>query len=1047
MMKRTLNLFLYGKSKTRFIALSSIFLFLSSMSIYAQNNVKGIVKDTEGETLTGVYVIVKNTQQGTVTDLNGEFSVSVADLNATLEFSFIGYKSKEVPLQGKSFVDVLMEQEIKILDEIVVVGYGTQKKSTLTGSVSQIDTRELIQAPVGNVSTMLAGRIAGLTAVQGSGQPGKDDANLMVRGISTLGDKSGPMIVVDGIPRSFNNLDPNEIQSISILKDASAAAVYGMQAANGVILVTTKQGSEKKATVTYSGSYGIDKNTRFPEFLDGPQFAYYWNKAMELDGKAPNFTESMFNSIKEGTNGFGNTNWLDKIFRTGHRQHHNISIDGGSKTTKYFISVGYYDQQGNIKSFGFDRYNFRSNVSTTIANSLTIGLNLGGRQENRKNPNITPEELVLSASRMYPYLPMQVDGMDVGAMPVYTLINPVASLNQAGQFKEQTNSLQSNLNIKWDVPFVEGLSLNSVLSYDFTEVMSKKFSSPYKLMSATLGYNKINYSPGYAPAGFQDPDTKEYVSTLEEGVSKKVRSTAQLSVNYARTFGDHDVTGLFLYEYSGYNTNGFGLTGQGFAFDDIQELNHSDQIIKSTSKGYYGTSNKEPRAGYVGRLTYGYKGKYLAEFSGRYDGSYKFRPEKRWAFFPAASVAWRVSEEDFFKDISPIVDNLKLRASWGKLGSDANVTAFQFYNYVSPIEQYPLVSIGGVPQKAYMTSGVANPDLTWEVATNYNFGFDLTLWKGLLGIEFDFFYKKTSNILANQDGNFPASVGNYFPSIINFGVVDNRGVDITLTTQKRFGDVNFSARGTLNWARNKILRYNNPDVAHYQRNIGRSMGEKDGFIALGLFQSEEEIRNSALVGTNTLPGDIKYKDLNGDGIINFDQDRTWIGRSSIPEMMFGLNLALEWRGFDFSALLQGAALSDHALMGNYPNIGWDDTQFTRPFYGNANSPRELIENSWTPDNPNAKYPRLSTGFRYNGYANTFWLYNGAYLRLKNAQIGYTIPTNICKYLGAQHLRVYVTGQNLFTLSHNPFLDPEAPEVSNGYYPQQKSYTVGLTVTF
>lgn len=1046
-MKRTLNLILLRKSKINFLILSCFFFFLSSLNAQTQNSVRGVVKDMDGETLIGVNVKVKDTQQGTLTDVNGEFSLNVSNPNATLEFSYVGYTPKSISLQGKKFIEVFMELGSQDLDEVIVVGYGTQKKSSLTGSIAQIDSKQLMQAPTGNITTVLAGRIAGLTAVQSSGMPGKDDASLMIRGISTLGENSGPMVIVDGVPRDFNNLDPNEIQSISILKDASAAAVYGMQAANGVILVTTKQGTEKKASVTYSASFGIDQNTRFPEFLDGLQYAYYWNKAMELDGKAPTFTESMYNSIKEGTNGFGNTNWIDQIFQTGYKQHHNISIDGGSKATKYFISVGYYDQQGNIKAFEFNRYNFRSNISTTIGNNLTIGLNLGGRQENRQNPNISPEDLVHQATRMYPYLPTEVDGMAVGSLPVYTLLNPVSALNQGGEYNEQVNSLQSNLSVKWDVPFVKGLSLNSLLGYDYTAMMAKRFSTPYKLMKATLGYNEISYNPEYTnTAGFQDPDTKEYETTLEEAVSKAVRATAQFSVNYARTFGDHYVTGLFLYEYSNYDYHGLGLTAQGFEFNDIQEFNHSDKL-RNAKDSYYGKSDAIPRAGYVGRLTYGYKGKYLAEVSGRYDGSYKFRPEKRWDFFPAASLGWRVSEEDFFKEAAPFVDNFKLRASWGKLGSDANVKAFQFYNYVQAIEEHPIVVIGGVPQKGYMTSGVANPDLTWEVATSYNAGFDLGLWNGLLGVEFDFFYKKTTDILANQQGNYPSSVGNYFPSIINYGIVDNRGIDLAITSQKRFGEVNFSARATLNWARNKILRYNNSDIAYYQRNIGRSMGEKDGFIALGLFQSEEEIRNSALVGSNTLPGDIKYKDLNGDGIINYDQDRTWIGRSSTPEMMFGLNIALDWRGFDFSALLQGAALSDQALMGFYKDIGWDDTQFTRPFYGGGNSPLELIENSWTPDNPNAKYPRLTTGYRYNSYANTMWLYDGAYLRLKNVQLGYTLPKNISKYIGAERLRIYVTGQNLLTFSHNPFLDPEAPEVSNGYYPQQKNYTVGLTVTF
>jgi len=1043
-MKKNKITLLKWKSKYLIPFLCVCFLLFSS-GLYAQTTmIQGKVKDSKGENLIGVSVKVNGTSSGTITNADGEFRISVPQPNATLEFSYLGCITQKIALNGLTTLAIYMQEDRMLLDEVVVVGYGTQKKSSMTGSVAQIDNKQLMQAPPANISTMLAGRLPGLTAVQSSGKPGSDDASLLVRGSSTFGSTS-PMVIVDGIPRSFNNLDPNEIQSVSILKDASAAAVYGMQAANGVILVTTKKGSNQKASITYSYSSGIDKNTRFPEFLDGPQFAYYWNKAMELDGKTPTFTESMLNSIKAGTDGFGNTNWLKQIFKTGTTQHHNVTVDGGNDRTKYFISLGYYDQEGNVKNFGFNRYNFRSNIDTKITDDLSINLNIGGRQEKRNNPNTDPSTVVFNAIQMYPFLPMEYDGMEVASVPQYGLLNPVALLNNSGYSKSIMNVFQSNLNLKWNVPFVKGLNLNALVSYDHDYTTSSAFSVPYQLNVAALGYDKITYSSQYA-AGFKDPDTNEYESTLYEGFSKAERLTGQFSMNYAKKFGLHDITALFLYEYGKYTTHGFGVTGQGFEFDDIQELDLTNRIINS-GKGYSGMSTSTPRAGYVGRITYAYDDKYLAEFSGRYDGSYKFKPENRWAFFPAVSLGYRISEEDFFKDAVPFMDNLKFRVSWGKLGSDANVGAFQFYNYIKPISANPQVIIGGQQQKAYMTDAVPNPDLTWEVSTNYNAGFDASFWHGLLGVEFDVFYKVTENILASQSGNYPSSVGNYFPSTINYGIVDNRGFELALTNNSQFGEVNFSARGSLNWARNKIIRIEDSDVPAYQRSIGRSLGEKDGFIALGLFQSQEEIDNSAVVGSNTLPGDIKYKDLNGDGKIDYDQDRTWIGHSSIPEMTFGLNLTASYRNFDFSALLQGAAICDNALMGNYPKIGWDDTQFTRTFYNGGNSPVYLIENSWTPENTTAKYPRLSTQYRYNGYANTMWLFDGSYLRLKNLQIGYTIPKVASNMIHAQRIRCYIAGSNLLTFSHNPFLDPEAPDVTNGYYPQQKNYTAGLTVTF
>lgn len=1043
-MKRA-NFSLGKKAHYRALMLSALLFFLCLASVDAQTAVKGKVMDTQGEALSGVNVAVKDERQSTTTDGNGEFSIAVPTLNAVLSFTYIGFKLQEIPLNGRSYLEVTMAEDSLALEEIVVVGYGTQKKSTMTGSVAQIDSRQIMEAPTANISTILAGRLPGLTAVQSSGAPGSDNATLLVRGISTLGNAS-PMIIVDGIPRSFNQLDPNEIATISILKDASAAAVYGMQAANGVILVTTKKGSEKKTSLTYTSSAGISENTRFPEFMNGPQFAYYWNKAMELDGREPTFTESMLNSIETGTNGFGNTNWLDQVFRTGTTQHHNISIDGGTNKTRYFVSLGYFLQDGNVESFGFNRYNLRSNIETEIADNLHLTLNLAGRQENRDNPNTTPSTVVFNAIQMFPYLPMQYDGVDVASMPQYQLFNPISALNDGGYSKSQMNVFQSNLNLRWNVPYVKGLNVNVLGSYDYDHTYSKQFSTPYQLMLATLGYDGISYSLQHANAGFLDPDTGEWESTLHEGFGKASRITGQFSLDYANRFGDHDVSALLLYEYSRYDSNSFGVTGQGFAFNDIQELNLTNQIINQ-GKGYSGTSATIPRAGYVGRITYAYKDKYLAEVSGRYDGSYKFMPEKRWAFFPALSVGWRISEEDFFRESVSFMDNLKVRFSYGKLGSDANVNPFLFYKYVTPISVNPQVIIGGQEQLAYMTTGIPNPYLTWEVSTNYNAGVDASFWQGLLGVEFDVFYKVTEDILANQTGNYPSSVGNYFPAIINYGIVDNRGIELALTNNTKIGEAHFSARASFNWARNKIIRVADPDIPYYQRSIGRSIGEKEGFIALGLFQSQEEIDGSALVGSNTLPGDIRFQDLNGDGKIDWDQDRTWIGRSNTPEMLFGLNLGVTWRGFDFSTLLQGAALSDIALMGLYPGIGVDDTQFTRTFYNGGNSPLYLVENSWTPDNLNAKYPRLSTQYRYNGYSNTWWLFNGSYLRVKNVQVGYNFPNRVNNLIGSQKIRLYAAGSNLLTFSHNPFLDPEAPDVTNGYYPQQRVYTLGLSVTF
>lgn len=1030
------------RSFTLFLLLT----FLIVQGVNAQRKVSGKVFDTLKEPLIGASVVVKGTTTGVMTDIDGAFSIVLPQGKNVLSISYVGYKTKDVSVKDNSFLQIELDSDAQNIDEVVVVGYGTQKKTSLTGSVAQVGSKEILQAPAANLSTVLGGRLPGLVTKQSSGVPGGDDATMLVRGVSTTG-KTEPMIIVDGVPRSFNQLDPNEIESITILKDASAAAVYGLQAANGVILVTTRRGSEGKASVSYNGSVSMNTNTRFPQFLDGPSYAWYHNKAREMDGLDPLFTKDdvrkMVNGDPDGK--FGNTNWVDEIFKTGWTNHHNVSVNGGTKDIKYFFTVGYYNQQGNVDKFDFQRFNVRGNIDATIAKSLTVSLDLAARKEDRSAPTFGVGKndylsIVQQAIRAHPYLPKYYDGLPVGSPTASVAVNPLAARDLSGSNDSELSVFQSNLSAKWDLPWVKGLSLKGMVSYDHDYTYSKIFKTPYDLNNASVANMSsmgLVYNKAVCPAISE--------VNLTEGMARASRLTAQASLSYARTFGKHDVTGLFLFEQSNRLSNKFQVTGRDFNLPDLPELDHATAI--GAGKGFSGSSLSTPRAGFVFRGTYAYDSKYLLDVSGRYDGSYKFAKDKRWSLFPAVSLGWRISSEEFMEKYD-FIDNLKIRASAGKLGSDANVNAFSYLRYVDWVNKNPVVVINGDPMQALMTSSVANPDLTWETNTTYNIGADMMLWNGKLGVEFDWFYKITKDILRSQSGLFPPSLGNNFPPIINAGKVDNRGFELVLSHNNRIGKVNFGARFNLNWSRNRILNIDeSPNIPDYLKRNGRSVGEKDGFIADGLFQTMDEVLNSAVVLNSTLPGDIRYRDLNGDGKITYDQDRTWIGRSSTPELMGGLNLTADWNGFDMSVLFQGAALCDVALMGFYENVGWDNTEFTRTFYHGGNSPLYLVENSWTPENPNAKYPRLSTVSRPNGYANTMWMINGSYLRLKNLQIGYTLPKQLTSKLSISQVRVYLAGTNLFTLSHNPFLDPEAPDVANGYYPQQRSYTFGLNLTF
>ncbi|MDO9154320.1 MAG: TonB-dependent receptor, partial [Paludibacter sp.] len=984
--------------------------------VNAQVNIRGRVIDSNNESLMGVTVAIKTANTGTITDTNGNFSLTVPNQKSVLIFSFVGYKKQEITVGNNTQFTVKMVEDTELLEEVVVVGYGTQKKVSVTGSISQISGSEMLKSPTSNLSQMLGGRITGLVTRQSSGVPGSDDAAMIIRGIATTSGASAPAIIVDGVQRSFNQLDPNEIESISVLKDAAAAAVYGIQGANGVILVTTKKGSESKSKISYSGSIAMNENTNFPTFMDGPQYAYYWNKALEMDGKSAVFTKDMVDKMINGdADGvYGNTNWVDQIFQTGYTQHHNISASGGTKDIKYYLMVGHYNQKGNIKNFDFSRFNVRANIEANVAKGLTANLNIAGRKEDRDRPYFGAGKndymsIIQQAIRAHPYVPMTYNGLPTATKTASAQVSPIAARDVSGFNQSELSVFQSNFSLNWQVPGVKGLTAKAMASFDRDYTHSKVFKTPYKV---SLASRPTTTSPNLTYSTM-NPVAIGTEATMSEGFSEATRFTFQGQINYARTFNKHDINALALWEQSERGYKRFGVNVRGFDFYDFAELNHAQQI--ATSNQFSGSSNVQPRAGFVFRGSYAFDQKYLVELSGRYDGSYRFSPETRWALFPALSLGWRVSEEEFFNDALPFITNFKLRASAGQLGNDAASPAYAYLRYVDWVSDKPSVVIGNAAQRALMTSGVPSNN-TWEVTTSYNGGFDLSMWHGLLGVEFDWFYKLTTGILRSQAGIWPPSVGGNFPSVINSGKVDSRGFDLLLSHENKINDFSYGTRLSLNWARNRILNIDDsPNIPDYLKRNGLQVGMKDGFEALGLFRTDEDAATYPTVREGAQAGDIQYKDQNGDGKITYDQDRAWVGRSNVPELMGGLDLHASWKGFDISVLFSGAAFCDVALMGWYDGVGWDNTEFTRSFYHDGNSPLYLVQNSWTYDNTSAKFPRLSTISRpNNGWASTFWFVDGSYLRVKNMQIGYSIPSNITKAIGIFSARLSISGSNLFT---------------------------------
>lgn len=1013
--------------------------------------VKGRVTDQSGLPLVGAAILIKGTREGTVSDLEGKWALEVPESGSELEVSSLGYKSELlIPKEGQ-FLDVVLNDDNEFLDEAVVVGYGLQKRATMTGAVAQINNTELKKAPAANLSTLLAGKLPGLVTKQRSGQPGSDGASMYIRGV---GSGDGQMlVVVDGVIRSFPDLSPDEIESISILKDATSAAAYGVRASAGVMLITTKKGVKQKPTVNFNSSLSLSRNTTFPEFLDGPEYAYWYNLAQELDGVAEENRRFTAEEIERITNGdpqgiYANTDWFSLIFKKVAPIYNNsVSLSGGTDNFRYFASLGAYNQEGIVDRTSYDRYNARINFEAKVTDNFSINLGLSGRLSNAKSPGLSTgignsyASVFQQAMLMYPYLPVEYDGLPVGSMNSSGNgnQNPVAARDLSGESTTDASTVQTNATIQYDLPFLKGLSLKLDASYDFGSQTKKIGQLAYQL-------NVWN----------QDTKTwtKSWARHLSNGESQvnewKVSNYSWMlrpALSYKASFGEHNLDALLLYEFSQNGSESLSAGMRGYEITDIMDITFGQTIIESLVNGGH---SMDKRSGVVARLNYNYAEKYLFEMTVRADATPYLPAEYRWGLFPGVSVGWRISEEDFFYDFKDVVDNLKLRLSAGRLGSDRSLG--YSYSYLATMSQGsdPVVMIGNKPSYFISPSSPVNTALKWQTTDTFNLGVDARLWKGLLGVELDAFYSITNNKLEAQSGIFPPSMGSYYPTYVNYGSHDNRGFELVLTHENHIDEFHYNVRGNLSWARNKILKMTeDPNIPSYMKEVGSPMGQYYGFQALGLFQSEEEIKNSAVYGP-TLPGDIKLLDKNKDGRITWGQDRVVIGRSSTPEMIFGLNMNFYWKGFDLDIFFQGAALCDIPLCGRYSDRDgiYDNTFYTKPFAFDGNSPKYLLENSWTPENTDAKYPRLRIEERANGgKMSSWWIVDGSYLRLKSLQLGYSIPEKLLKKVGLETVRFYFAGGNLLTFSHLPYLDPEMPDVNQGYYPQQMTFEFGVNLKF
>ena len=1067
------NLFTSFASKAM-VTVAAFFL-MGGAALYAQPTVKGKVTDADGQPLIGVTVLVSGTTNGTMTDVDGNYSISVKK-GDVLEFVCLGMATQSFECDGTlSSLNVSLVEDTTFLEETIVVGYGTQKKSSLTSAVSAMKGDELLKAPSTNVSQLIAGKLTGVSSVQESGEPGLDQASLKIRG-----SVYSVAYVVDGFPvDNINDIDPADIESISVLKDGASAAVYGLQGAGGVIIVTTKRGTEGKSKITYNASLGASLNANFPDFMNGPEFAYYYNMAQMMDQLAngtikdrsqyiPYFTQENIAAMLNGdpTDGWDNVDYVDRVFGTGFTQKHNVTVQGGSEKTRYFVSAGFLGQDGNIDNYNYKRYNVRANIETDITKSLKFTAGLSGVVARRSTPRYASggtdgssylgEVGWFSIARqvigMHPYLPEKYDGYYTGVQANNQSYpySPLAALYESGNKQTRSFDASANFSLTWNVPWVKGLYLRASGSYDYATSHNKNLDTPYqvKWSSRNADTGEWGWNMGTDPANQSDG------VKIGEGQTNYYQLVGQASAGYANSFGKHNIDLLALLEVRDNKSNSLSAYGKNLPFASLPELG----FAQPTTDSIGGWSDASRSAGYVFRARYDYDERYLAEFTGRYDGSYKFAgmSNTRWGFFPSGSFAWRLSNEDFMDNVTA-VDDLKIRASVGLLGNDS-ASAFMFlnsYDQWSGKVIYPSPD-GNTVNVGYEDSGLANLDLTWEKTLSYNVGMDLNMWDSKLEVEVDAFYNWTYDMLTGNGGGYPSSMGGFYPAVINFNQIEAKGIDIMVAHRNSFmaggKPFYYGISGTLTYSKTRWLKYqDDPNTVAWRKVVGQTYGALTGWVADGLYRSEEEIDNSPWYGTRPNVGDIKYVDINGDGEISWD-DRGYFGRSNRPELTFGLNLNFEWNGFDFNAQFTGGALFDVSLTGTYYNGYDDNTIWTQTFKEGGNSPLFLVQNAYSIDNPNGTFPRLTLGGTGhggdNGLASTFWWRDGKYVRLKSAQLGYTFPSKWMKKLSVEALRIFVEGQNLFTIDGLPEgIDPESPGVNNGYYPQQRLVMGGISITF
>lgn len=989
------------------------------------NKVTGVVKDANGDPIIGANVTVKGESIGTITDIDGRFILN-APSDAVLQITYIGYVAQDVKIDNRKEVVVTLVEDTETLDEVVVVGYGTQKKVNLTGSVGNVSLDDLGNRPITNASNALQGTVSGVYALQRSGQPGSDGSVINIRGVGTL-NNSDPLVLIDGFPGSMSDVDASDISSISVLKDAASAAIYGNRAANGVVLITTKKGATGKVKLSYNGYFGIQEATSLPDVLNSYEYATLYNEACRNSGQAEKYLPEEIQKFRDGTDPmYPSINYFDVYYDKATMQNHRLNVSGGSDTFQYAFMLGYLEQDGILVGTNYRKTDFRANIDSYLWNKrLRVTARLSGNYGVKKEPTDT------WAAKWYatnaPVWPLKnTDG-------IWMSVN--GERNYYGEIMEGSRSRNEryvfNGQLEGELKIWDGLSAQFTYGYNVESANTNAFNANVTLAS-------------------MDGTTKTLVSDLNETNNLNFQTLLTTLLRYNKTFGKHEISVLAGYseEYFKWKWNsGFR---SGFINNNQPVLNLGDASTMSNNADAYDLGLRS----FFGRINYSFNNRYLFEANIRRDASSRFAEGNQWGTFPSFSVGWIVSEEDFMKDLDWL-DMFKVRASWGKLGNQNINSYYVGSEILSSGQNY---SLGGTLQPGVAVNSMINKETTWETTSQFDIGFDLALNNGL-SLTFDYFDKRTNDILMQTP--IPLTMGNLSAPYVNAGKVSNKGIEALIGYRKNFEN-GLKLRTSLNLSHivNKITDLNgaSPIISEPKAQMeGYAINAFYGYEMDGLYQISDftwqnnsdpniphEERDYVLkdgvvsvANYTAQPGDIKYKDLNGDGKVTMEDDRTIIGKQ-FPDLTYAWQLNLEWKNFDFSMFWQGVQGIN----------GYTYFEIACPFSGFANMGSWWLDR-WTPDNPDAKYPRLTLDGTRNNIHSTFYMENASYLRLKNIELGYTFDRKLLPFMRNCTVRLYGNIQNAFTITNYKGFDPEMEvgETRAQAYPQVRIYTIGLNVNF